>query len=93
MTIVYLGITGTIVIDKRGERMSEFLLHDLDPDNKEFEAVISSKIQYNNSTILKYNATTRPIYWYKDRTGYLPDSPKCGYNGAKCPAKGFKQTS
>jgi hypothetical protein len=53
-----------------------------------FDPVISSLIRNNTDIILEYNSSVRPIYWLKRQVGYLPDTPKCGYNGAKCPVKG-----
>ena len=37
---------------------------------------------------LVYNETVRPIYWKNKIPGTFPDSPRCGYNNAKCPKKG-----
>jgi hypothetical protein len=82
------GITGKIVIDERGERITEFLLHDMNPDNNTFEPVIYSLIRNNKNISLEYNSSRRPIYWLKRQVGNLSDTPRCGYNGAKCPVKG-----
>lgn len=69
--------------------MGVFDLHDLNPISQEFEPVISSRI-YNNSDIeLEYDEQKRPIYWEGFNFGKFPDSPKCGYDKAKCPIKGF----
>ncbi len=38
---------------------------------------------------LVYNETIRPIYWKNKISGPFPDSPRCGYNNAKCPKKGI----
>ena len=84
------GVTGHVVIDNYGERMGEFVLHDFNYENFKFEAVISSKIMNNTDVVLTYDESVRPVYWYKKNSGYLPDSPRCGYNNAKCPKKGFK---
>ena len=62
----------------------------MNPDKKHFEAVIHSLIRNNTNTSLEYNSTMRPIFWLKRQTGNLPDTPKCGYNGAKCPVKGTR---
>jgi hypothetical protein len=83
-----IGVTGRVVIDNSGERMAEFVMYDMNPKTFEFEPVISSAIEKNNHIILEYNETRRPIFWHKIQSGNLSDSPKCGYNNAKCPIKG-----
>jgi hypothetical protein len=75
------------VIDRFGERMSEFVLHDLNPATEEFEPIVYSAIYNRTESVLDYDFKKRPIYWYKYQTGHFPDSPKCGYNRAKCPVK------
>jgi hypothetical protein len=85
--LIITGITGKIVVDRFGERISEFVLHDLNPDTEEFEPIISSVIYNKTESVLQYNSKQRPIYWYKHQTGYFPDSPRCGFNRAKCPVK------
>ena len=77
------------MIDSFGERMGEFSLHDFNPETLEFDQVISSKISDTASdVILEYNEEKRPIFWNKLVSGDFPDSPKCGFNNAKCPIEG-----
>lgn len=86
------GVTGKVVIDSFGERMGVFDLHDLNPSTLEFEPVISSSIYNNTDIVLDYDENKRPIYWEGIKHGSFPDSPKCGYNRAKCPVKGYYLT-
>jgi len=62
-------------------------MYDYDPINQIFEQVITSSFIRNNKTkkIEMVLDTIRPIYW-KNKESNLPfnDSPKCGYNNAKC---------
>lgn len=82
-------MTGKVAIDSYGERMGVFDLHDLNPNTLEFEPVISSSIYNNTDIVLVYDEKKRPIYWEGLKSGgSFPDSPKCGYNRAKCPVKG-----
>lgn len=81
----FKGITGTINIDAQGDRIGEFVMHDMNPETYEFEPVISTTLS-DNDVVLEVDKK-RPIYWYKTETGVLPDSPKCGFNRAKCPVK------
>jgi hypothetical protein len=68
--------------------MGEFAMHDLNPSTNEFDMVISSTISTSKSDVtLEYNESERPIYWNQLMSGRLPDSPKCGYNRAKCPVE------
>ncbi len=80
-------MTGRVVIDSYGERIGEFAMHDFNPNESQFEMVISSKIFNKTEITLDYNEQARPIYWLNMESGALPDSPKCGYNRAKCPVK------
>lgn len=82
-------MTGKVAIDSFGERMGVFDLHDLNPKKLEFEPVISSSIYNNTDIVLVYDEKRRPIYWEGLKSGKFPDSPKCGYNRAKCPVKGI----
>lgn len=82
------GVTGRVVIDSYGERVGVFAMHDLNPETLEFDIVMSSTIHNNTDISLQYDEAKRPIYWHKLNSGKFPDSPKCGYNNAKCPIKG-----
>lgn len=85
----YNGVTGNIEIDNLGDRNVEFVLYDLSPTSLEFEPVITSSVirnaKKNIEMILVYDEDKRPIYWKKNLHGKFPDSPKCGFNNAKCP--------
>lgn len=83
------GVTGRVVIDSYGERMGVFGMYDMNPETFDFDLVISSNIHNNTDINLQYDQVKRPIYWNKLSSGYFPDSPKCGYNNAKCPIKGI----
>ena len=77
-----------MLLDSFGERMGEFTMFDLNPTTDRFESVISSKIQ-ETDVILEYDEDKRPIFWKDLNSGKFSDSPKCGYNKAKCPVKGI----
>ncbi len=77
------GVTGKVVIDNYGERISEFSLYDMNPFTYKFESVISSVINDTN-VVLEYNEKKRPIFWLNSKSGPFADSPECGYNRAKC---------
>ncbi len=62
-------------------------MFDLNPKTQLFESVISSKIK-DTDVILEYDESLRPIFWKDLNYGAFNDSPKCGYNKAKCPVKG-----
>lgn len=79
------------MVDSYGERMAEFAMYDMNPFTNEFDLVISSTIDSRTDVILQYNESTRPIYWHKLKTGHFMDSPKCGFNNAKCPIQGSYQ--
>ena len=81
----FQGITGSINIDASGDRIGEFVMHDMNPDTYEFEPIISTTLS-DNDVVLEVDKK-RPIYWYKTEAGVLPDRPKCGYNRANCPVK------
>ncbi len=66
--------------------MGEFTMFDLNPHLNLFEPVISSKIK-ESDVVLEYNEKIRPIFWKDKISGTFSDSPKCGYNRAKCPIK------
>jgi hypothetical protein len=66
--------------------MGEFTMFDLNPQSNLFEPVISSKIK-DLDVVLEYNYKIRPIFWKDFNSGTFSDSPKCGYNRAKCPVK------
>jgi hypothetical protein len=72
--------------------MGEFTMFDLNPHLNIFEPVISSKIK-DSDVVLEYNEKIRPIFWKNFISGTLSDSPKCGYNRAKCPVKRNKNSS
>ncbi len=85
------GITGKVVIDSFGERMGEFVLFDLSPNENIFEPVISSTVNNNSYDVtLTYDEKARPVYWRGTEHGPFPDSPKCGYPAIahiKCPVE------
>lgn len=81
------GVTGRVVIDSSGERIGTFALYDMNPNGSEFDLVMWSKIQNFSDIELIYDPQKRPLYWKGYLHGDFPDSPKCGYNQAKCPVK------
>lgn len=81
------GVTGRVFIDSYGERIGTFALYDMNPNGSEFDLVMWSKIHNYSDIELIYDAKKRPLYWKGYVHGNFPDSPKCGYNQAKCPVK------
>ncbi len=62
-------------------------MFDLNPRTNQFDSVISSTIK-ETDVVLEYDEINRPIFWKDFISGTFNDSPKCGYNKAKCPVKG-----
>ncbi|KAL5020578.1 hypothetical protein ScPMuIL_003470 [Solemya velum] len=75
------GITGTVSIDENGDRNADYSLLDMNPTTKEFEVVAN---YYGNTRQYKPVAN-KQIFWAGGRTSPPPDTPKCGFDGSKCP--------
>ncbi|XP_031626436.1 atrial natriuretic peptide receptor 1-like isoform X2 [Contarinia nasturtii] len=75
------GITGKVIIDKNGDRISDYSLLDMDPETGYFHVVAN----YFNHSGLEY-VEGRKIHWAGGRTDPPPDKPKCGFDNSLCPA-------
>ncbi|KAK7476490.1 hypothetical protein BaRGS_00032238, partial [Batillaria attramentaria] len=75
------GITGTVSIDANGDRNADYSLLDLDPASNKFQVVAN---YYGNRK--KYEPVQgREIAWAGGMAHAPPDTPKCGFDGSKCP--------
>ncbi|XP_064596017.1 LOW QUALITY PROTEIN: atrial natriuretic peptide receptor 1-like [Liolophura sinensis] len=75
------GITGTVSIDANGDRNADYSLLDLNPSTGKFEVVAN---YYGNKKIYEPVPNKR-IYWAGGRDSPPSDTPKCGFDGSKCP--------
>ncbi|XP_055300663.1 atrial natriuretic peptide receptor 1-like isoform X3 [Sitodiplosis mosellana] len=77
----FKGITGNVIIDKNGDRISEYSLLDMDPDTGYFHVVAN----YHNHSGLEY-VKGKKIHWSGGRTEPPPDKPECGFDNSLCPS-------
>ncbi|XP_061190772.1 atrial natriuretic peptide receptor 3-like [Saccostrea echinata] len=81
----FQGITGTVSIDINGDRTSDFSLLDMNPMSGNFEVVANF---FGN--VKKYMPIpSKKIHWAGNRTSVPPDTPNCGFDGAKCLPKTY----
>lgn len=78
----FKGITGNVTIDANGDRISKYLLLDMNETTGYFEVVA----EYHNQTGMQFRAGKR-IHWAGGRTDAPPDMPVCGFDGSLCPCK------
>lgn len=78
----FKGITGNVTIDANGDRISKYLLLDMNEETGYFEVVA----QYHNQTGLQFVPGKR-IHWAGGREDPPPDMPTCGFDGSLCPCK------
>lgn len=78
----FKGITGNVMIDKNGDRISDYSLLDMDPDTGYFHVVAN----YYNRSGLEY-VKGKLIHWAGGRQSPPPDKPKCGFDNSLCPCK------
>lgn len=76
----FRGITGNVSIDSNGDRLSDYSLLDMNPNNSHFEIVAN----YFHSTGLTFVEGKR-IHWAGDRTEPPLDRPTCGFDNSLCP--------
>ncbi|XP_054258597.1 atrial natriuretic peptide receptor 1-like [Macrosteles quadrilineatus] len=74
------GITGDVNIDANGDRIADYSLLDMDPDNGEFK-IVANYIGVTHS--LEYVPGAK-IHWAGGRSQPPPDTPICGFDGALC---------
>ncbi|XP_052084290.1 atrial natriuretic peptide receptor 1-like isoform X9 [Mytilus californianus] len=75
------GITGTVSIDKNGDRNADYSLLDMNPHTHKFEVVAN----YFGKDQEYKEVEGKHIHWAGGRTSAPPDTPKCGFDGSKCP--------
>lgn len=78
----FKGITGNVIIDKNGDRISDYSLLDMDSDSGYFHVVAN----YYNHSGLEY-VKGKNIHWAGGRTEPPPDKPECGFDNSLCPCK------
>lgn len=76
----FKGITGNVIIDKNGDRISDYSLLDMHPGNGTLYVVA----HFFNHSGLEYVAD---IHWAGGRTSPPPDEPECGFDNSLCPCK------
>lgn len=76
----FRGITGNVSIDMNGDRLSDYSLLDMNPNNSQFEIVAN----YFHSTGLTF-VEGKSIHWAGGRTNPPADRPKCGFDNSLCP--------
>lgn len=74
------GITGDVIIDANGDRISDYSLLDMNPETGYFQVVAN----YFNKTGLQY-VEGKSIHWAGGRTDPPPDKPICGFDNSLCP--------
>lgn len=78
----FKGITGNVTIDANGDRVSKYLLLDMNEETGYFEVVA----QFHNDTGLVFVPGKR-IHWAGGRETAPPDMPTCGFDGSLCPCE------
>ncbi|CRK98556.1 CLUMA_CG011905, isoform B [Clunio marinus] len=76
----FKGITGNVSIDNNGDRLSEYSLLDMNPNNSKFEIVAN----YFHSTQLTF-VDGKKIHWAGNRRDPPLDRPECGFDNTLCP--------
>ncbi|KAG0414666.1 hypothetical protein HPB47_008158, partial [Ixodes persulcatus] len=75
------GITGTVRINENGDRDADYSILDMDPVTKEFQ-VVANYFGVNKSFS---DVPGRVIHWPGGKRLPPPDTPRCGFDGSKCP--------
>lgn len=76
----FTGITGNVVINSNGDRISDYSLLDMNPTTGNFEIVAN----YHQDTGLVH-VDDRKIHWSGGRDTAPPDKPICGFDNSLCP--------
>lgn len=76
----FRGITGNVSIDTNGDRLSDYSLLDMNPNNSHFEIVAN----YFHSSGLTFVEGKR-IHWAGGRNEPPADRPECGFDNSLCP--------
>ncbi|KAL3886487.1 hypothetical protein ACJMK2_026472, partial [Sinanodonta woodiana] len=77
----FKGITGNVSIDDNGDRSADYSLLDMNPSTGIFEVVAN---YFGNSK--KYEPVPgKNIHWAGGKDGPPVDTPRCGFDGSKCP--------
>ncbi|KAM7315091.1 atrial natriuretic peptide receptor 1 [Ixodes scapularis] len=77
----FTGITGTVRINENGDRDADYSILDMDPVTKEFQ-VVANYFGVNKSFS---DVPGRMIHWPGGKRLPPPDTPRCGFDGSKCP--------
>lgn len=76
----FQGITGSVTIDANGDRLSDYSLLDMNPNNSHFEIVAN---YFHGSGLTFVNG--KRIHWAGGRTDPPADRPECGFDNSLCP--------
>ncbi|XP_026465471.1 atrial natriuretic peptide receptor 1-like isoform X2 [Ctenocephalides felis] len=77
----FKGITGDVIIDSNGDRLSDYSLLDMDPETGMFEVVAN---YIASSRVLEF-VPGKKIHWPGNRLNPPLDSPVCGFDMSLCP--------
>lgn len=83
----FLGITGNVSMDENGDRNADYSLLDMDPKTGIFQPVA----HYLGESKLVVSVPGKEIHWPGGRDDPPKDTPKCGYDGSKCPLNDIPQ--
>ena len=75
----FRGITGNVSMTDNGDRLSDYSLLDMNPNNSHFEIVAN----YFHSTGLTF-VDGKKIHWAGGKTEPPADRPKCGFDNSLC---------
>ena len=79
----FRGITGNVTIDINGDRLSDYSLLDMNPNNSEFEIVANYFHSSEKNSGLTF-IEGKTIHWPM-RNSPPQDRPLCGFDGSLCP--------
>lgn len=81
----FRGITGNVTIDINGDRLSDYSLLDMNPNNSEFEIVANYFHSSEKNSGLTF-IEGKKIHWPLRPDNSPPqDRPICGFDGSLCP--------
>lgn len=81
----FRGITGNVSIDVNGDRLSDYSLLDMNPNNSEFEIVANYFHSSEKNSGLTF-VEGKKIHWpFRPDNSPPSDRPLCGFDNSLCP--------